>query len=167
VAVGAGEQYWGGRNLPSLLKHEILRRYLPIFLARTSSPQGRVVVIDAYAGRGRYDDGMLGSAGLMLEWALDRKRAARPADYTLRFFEKDKASYAALSGLVAEYQGTGVDIRAECADVIGRIQDVLDEATGLPLFLFIDPTGVGLPFDDLVAALNRPRNRRIGRPPRL
>ena len=35
MAVGAGEQYWDGQNLPSLLKHGIPRRYLPIYLART------------------------------------------------------------------------------------------------------------------------------------
>jgi hypothetical protein len=69
LAVGAGEQYWDGQNLPSILKHGMLRRYLPIYLARTSSVAGKVVVLDAYAGRGVYDDGTLGSAGMFLKWA--------------------------------------------------------------------------------------------------
>jgi three-Cys-motif partner protein len=164
MAVGAGEQYWDGPNLPSLLKHGILRRYLPIYLARTSSPLGQVVVLDAYAGRGVYEDGTLGSAGMMLQWALDRKRAAKPADYILRFFEKDKTSYDALSTVVAEHVALGIDVIAKQADVIEHVEDVVASAAGLPLFLFVDPTGVGLPFDILVAALTRPTTNRAWPP---
>lgn len=164
VAVGAGEQYWDGQNLPSLLKHAILRRYLPIFLARTAHRPGQVVVLDAYAGRGVYDDGTLGSAGMLLKWALERKGSANPADYVLRFFEKDKQSFAALSEVVAEHAGAGVNVVAERADVITRVDDVVALAAGLPLFLFIDPTGVGLPFEVLVGAMTRPTNAR-GWPP--
>lgn len=160
MAVGAGEQYWDGQNLPSLLKHGILRRYLPIYMARTSAPGGRVVVLDAYAGRGIYDNGALGSAGMMMKWALERKQSAKPADYILRFFEKQTPSYTALSEVVAKYASEGVDVIAERADVITRVDDVVTSAVGLPLFLFIDPTGVGLPFDVLVGALQRPRVNR-------
>jgi three-Cys-motif partner protein len=160
VAVGAGEQYWDGQNLPSLLKHGILRRYLPIYLARTASRPGKVVVLDAYAGRGVYDDGTLGSAGMMLNWALERKRSTNPADYILRFFEKDNKSYTALAEVVAEHASAGVDVVAERADVITRVDDVVALAAGLPLFLFIDPTGVGLPFEVLVGAMSRPTNAR-------
>lgn len=49
---------------------------------------------------------------------------------------------------------------AERADVVRRLPEVVQQSAGIPLFLFVDPTGVGLPFDDLVAALNRPRNAR-------
>jgi len=90
MAVGAGEQYWDGQNLPSLLKHGILRRYLPISLARTSSTAWKVVVVDACAGCGVYDDGTLGSAGMMMNWALERIQSAKPTVYALRLFEKDK-----------------------------------------------------------------------------
>ena len=164
MATGAGDDYWDRQKLPAVVKHCILRRYLPIFLARTSMHGRRVVVMDGYAGRGNYDDGRPGSAGMMLEWALTAKQGARPVDYVLRFFEKDKANHAALSSLVDDYKARGVDVTAERADVVTRLPSVLDEALGVPLFLFVDPTGVGLPFDDLVAALNRPRNRQ-GWPP--
>ena len=164
MATGAGDDYWDRQKLPAVVKHCILRRYLPIFLARTSTRGRKVVVMDGYAGRGNYDDGRRGSAGMMLEWALTAKQGARPVDYVLRFFEKDKANYAALSTLVDDYKRRGVDVTAERADVVTRLPSVLDEALGVPLFLFVDPTGVGLPFDDLVAALNRTRNRQ-GWPP--
>ena len=100
------------------------------------------------------------SAGMMLNWALERKRSTNPADYVLRFFEKDRKSYAALAEVVADHASAGVDVVAEGADVIIRVDDVVALATGLPLFLFIDPTGVGLPFDVLVGAMSRPTNAR-------
>jgi three-Cys-motif partner protein len=164
MAVGAGEQYWGGRNLPSLLKHEILRRYLPIYLARTSARPGKVVVLDVYAGRGVYDDGKLGSAGMMLKWALDKRNSSQPTEYVLRFFEKDRKNYQALAAHVDTYSGSGIDVVAERADAIVRVDEVVAAAIGLPLFLFVDPTGVGLPFDVLAGALTRPTNQR-GWPP--
>lgn len=156
MAVGAGEQYWDGQNLPSKLKHEILRRYLPIYLARTSS-KSQVVVLDAYAGRGVYDDGTPGSAGLMLNWALQKKSSSGAADYILRFFERDKKSYDTLSEIVGKAAAQGIDVVAKCADVIPHVGTIVKAAEGMPLFLFIDPTGVGLPFEALVSAMTRPR----------
>ncbi|QLF84183.1 methyltransferase [Gordonia phage Pytheas] len=159
MATGASGKYWNNARLPGIVKHGILRRYLPLYLARTSSYDGRAFVIDGYAGRGRYDDGSLGSAGMMLEWALTRKLDTRnPADYQLRFFEKDPTSFAHLSSLVREFASKGVDVQAECADVLTRFGTVVGDAEGMPLFLFIDPTGVGLPYEDLVDALTRPRD---------
>ena len=92
---------------------------------------------------------------MMLKWALERKRSSSPADYILRFFEKDKKSYEALAQVVSDHASAGLDVVAERADAITRVDDVVSFAAGLPLFLFIDPTGVGLPFDVLVGALQQ------------
>jgi hypothetical protein len=37
MATGAGEQYWEERALPSVFKHDLLRRYLPQFAGKTGS----------------------------------------------------------------------------------------------------------------------------------
>ena len=43
----------------SVFKHEILRQYMPVFVAMLGSysDRKRVVVLDGFAGRGRYPDG--------------------------------------------------------------------------------------------------------------
>jgi three-Cys-motif partner protein len=165
MAKGAGEEYWASPNLPSQIKHCLMRKYVPIFLARTSKRGGKVLVLDGYAGRGTYDDGSLGSAGMLMQWALDRKQnATTPVDYILRFYEKDKTNFSYLEPIVDDYKTKGVDVVAERADVVRHLPEVVEEAVGIPLFLFVDPTGVGLPFAHLVAALNRPRNEQ-GWPP--
>lgn len=59
VATGAGDDYWGGQNLPSVFKHTLLDGYVPQFAGMTGSrsTEKRVVFLDGYAGRGRYADG--------------------------------------------------------------------------------------------------------------
>jgi three-Cys-motif partner protein len=72
MATGAGDRYWEDQALPSVLKHDLLRRYLPIFAGRTGSKSNDVVYLDGYAGRGRYDNGTPGSAELILKIAEDQ-----------------------------------------------------------------------------------------------
>jgi three-Cys-motif partner protein len=165
MAKGAGYEYWESPTLQSKIKHCMMSKYVPIFLGRTSAISGKVLVLDGYAGRGSYEDGSPGSAGMLLQWALDRKQhGTKPVDYILRFYEKDKTSFSYLMHMVDEYKSKGVNVVAERADVVTHLPKVVEEAAGIPLFLFVDPTGVGLPFNDLVAALNRPRNAK-GWPP--
>lgn len=53
----------------SIFKHAIIRRYVLPFLAMTgsTSDEGRAVVMDGFAGRGRYADGTPGSAELIMQ----------------------------------------------------------------------------------------------------
>ena len=53
----------------AILKHGILRRYLPVFTAKVGSTAGEVDYLDCYAGPGLYDDGSDGSPALALATA--------------------------------------------------------------------------------------------------
>ena len=59
MATGAGDLYWERQGLPRVFKHDLLGRHLPKFGGKTGSKSARVVYLDGYAGRGRYDDGTL------------------------------------------------------------------------------------------------------------
>lgn len=39
MATGAGDQYWEQRRLPSVLKHNLIRRYLPVLAGRPAPGQ--------------------------------------------------------------------------------------------------------------------------------
>ncbi|KZF16994.1 three-Cys-motif partner protein TcmP [Rhodococcus sp. EPR-134] len=151
MAVGAGDNYWRDNRLPGILKHRIIRRYLPLYLARTSSKDGRAVYIDGYAGRGFYENGEAGSAGLLMEFALEAQ-----GEYILRLFEKDKTNYEHLNSAAEKFAAEGVNVKCERGDIVDKIENTVTEADGLPLFLFLDPCGVGLPFEMVVSAMNRP-----------
>jgi three-Cys-motif partner protein len=155
MATGAGDQYWGQQGLPSVFKHDLLRRYLPRFAGKTGSQSAGVVYLDGYAGRGRYEDGTPASAERILQIALNQ--SAHGIHYRLFFFEPDPQSYPVLKAVVAEYVARGVQAEASPEEVINGLGRVLDAATNLPLFLFLDPCGLGLPFSVLASTLSGPR----------
>jgi len=100
MATGAGDQYWEQPGLPTVFKHDLLRRYLPQFAGRTGSHAVGVVYLDGYAGRGRYEDGTPASAELILQIAVNQ--AAQGIRYRLFFYEPDEKSYAVLDTVVLE-----------------------------------------------------------------
>lgn len=73
MATGAEDRYWDKQSLSSVLKHEFLSRYLPVFAGKTGSKPNGVVYLDGYVGRGRYDDGQPGSAELILKIVEDQR----------------------------------------------------------------------------------------------
>lgn len=155
MATGAGDQYWEKQRLPGVFKHDLLRRYLPRFAGKTGSAAPGVVYLDGYAGRGRYEDGSPASAECILQIAYDQ--GARGINYRLFFYERRRESFAALQPVVAEYAARGVQAEAVRCEVITGLDRVVNAAEGRPLFLFLDPCGLGIPFSALVATLSGPR----------
>ena len=155
MATGAGDRYWEDEALPSVLKHDLLRRYLPVFSGKTGSRANGVVYLDGYAGRGRYENGKPGSAELILKIAEDQ--GSRGISYRLFFHETNPTFYAALEPVVNEYKARGIQAEASPDEAINGLSKVLAAAHGLPLFLFLDPCGLGIPFTDLTKVLSGPR----------
>jgi three-Cys-motif partner protein len=153
MAVGTGGTYWEQRNLPSVFKHDLIKRYIPPFAAMTGSKSGgRVVVLDGFAGRGRYEDGSPGSAQLIMEMG-QHQHVSAGVHWNCTFVERDKEDAEHLATVVAEYSGRCVDALAYHGDVRDVLPATLQAATDAPLFLFLDPTGLGLGYDELVALL--------------
>jgi three-Cys-motif partner protein len=155
MATGAGDRYWDKQRLPAVLKHELLHRYLPLFAGKTGSKSARVVYLDGYAGRGRYDDGTPASAERILkiaEYYKDRGIGIR-----LFFHETEPESFAVLNPVVDEYKARGIQAEASPDEVIKGLDKVIDAARGLPLFLFLDPCGLGISFSELTRILSGPR----------
>lgn len=158
MSSGAGDQYWGQPALPSVFKHDLLRRYLPQFAGKTGSVASGVVYLDGYAGRGRYQNDKPASAERILQIA--ENQGTRGIKYRIFFHETDPDSYAALKVVVDEYNVRGVQAEASPEEVIDGLAKVITAAEGMPLFLFLDPCGLGIPFSDLVSTLSGPRAAR-------
>ncbi len=155
MATGADEKFWQNARLRGVLKHGIIKRYLPVFLSRTSARYSKsAVYFDGYAGRGRYEDGRPSSAGLMMDFATNQK-FSQGRDYTLLLYERDKESFESLAQLAEQYRQRGLDVRAERKDVAAVLDEVMTVAANKPMFVFLDPCGVGIPFDAMTRLLNR------------
>jgi hypothetical protein len=158
MAKGTSAGFFGTRRPPAVLKHEVLRQYVAPYagMAGSTNPEGRVVFLDGYAGEGHYADGSPGSPLLALETAksLLPKRVLECI-----FIEKERKSFASLQTVVEEFKAQGV----RCEAVHGKVEDHLDavvqQATGVPLFMFLDPCGLAPPYRRLVAAMTGSRVR--------
>ncbi|MEV6974444.1 three-Cys-motif partner protein TcmP [Kitasatospora sp. NPDC093806] len=157
MSKGTSGEYWAAPALPSRFKHDLLSRYIPQFGGMTGSPGGGVVYLDGYAGEGRYLNGESGSADRVLRVAADHQDKGL-IHWTCFFAEKAVGSFTQLEVLVGEYRARGVDARAFHGDVLGLVDEVLAAAVGRPLFLFLDPCGLALPFEQLVDILARRRS---------
>jgi three-Cys-motif partner protein len=142
------QRFFRSRRAAAVLKHAILSGYVVPFASKTGSSSAghRVVLVDGYAGAGRYEDGQPGSPALLTRAMGTRALAGRNLE--CYFIEQDHATYEQLCRVLREEDRDG---RADWVAWEGSVEDHLPEllarADGVPLFLFLDPFGLGLSFD--------------------
>ncbi len=138
-------------------KHFILRFYLEPAAAklRRVSPDGRVFVLDGYAGRGQYEDGTPGSPVCMGQLADKCQTFTPPLKLRILNAEPDTATYNELNEATKLWVDRGV-----MSNLNRTFQEALPlflgEASHCPLFAFLDPfcpTDLGL--EDAVPLLRR------------
>lgn len=125
----------------------------------STSDEGRVVVMDGFAGRGRYPDGTPASAELIMQAVRKLQSSRKVATF---FVEKNKGEYQKLDAVVREYAAKGLLAKALPGSADTYLDTVIDAARGVPLFLFLDPCGALLPFMRLARLVGNAR--RVQRP---
>lgn len=162
MSSGTGGGYWADKALPSVFKHELLRRYLPQFGGMTGSHSRgkRVVYLDGYAGEGRYENGDPASAEIALRIA-SYLRSKHGLTLDCFFTEAQAKSFERLGAVVHQYAARGVLAHAHRGEVDGVLDDVVQRAVQAPLFLFLDPCGLALPQERLTEVLagKRPQKK--------
>lgn len=155
---GADDRYWHEPGLPSVFKHTLLDKYVPQFAGMTGSraQAKRVVFLDGFAGPGRYDDGTPASAERILKIA-QHQSASGTVSWTCFFVEREDDDAAQLALVVDEYARQGVTTTAHHGSVLEVLDDVVRTAAGCPLFLFLDPCGLGIPYERLIRLLRKER----------
>jgi three-Cys-motif partner protein len=142
------EDFFVERRALAVLKHGILRRYVPIFAAKVGVRGRRIVLLDGYAGRGEYKDRSPGSPLLL---ARSARRLANLRDITGVYVEQNRADYENLREVLAPY---GPDTaRVLHGDLHDRLPEILRFADGAALFAFLDPFGVALNRGQLTGGL--------------
>lgn len=160
------QAFFESRRAAAVLKHSILSKYIVPFTAKAGfrSDGNRVMIVDGYAGRGRYEDGSPGSPALIAEAAQDPRLRGRTIECL--FVEKREAEYTELCSMLTEVEKsstTPITWSARRGNVADHLDELLDRATGVPLFLFLDPFGLGLPFEVIASVFER-RPRGQGTP---
>ncbi|MET8140177.1 three-Cys-motif partner protein TcmP [Sphaerisporangium sp. NPDC005288] len=149
----ANEDFFREKRAAAVFKHGILKRYPAIFASKAGfRVQGRrVVFVDGYAGRGRYDDGSPGSPLLLVQAAEFVTNFRNVAGI---FVEKNPQHYTRLVRVLAE-EADGLRYETMQGDLGERLPEVLSRAQDAALFVFLDPFGTALAHQELITILER------------
>jgi three-Cys-motif partner protein len=149
-------------------KHLVLRKYLDAWLPIMGRWNGRILLIDGFAGPGEYEGGEAGSPIIALE-ALIANNAQRviSAEVVFVFIEKDEERAEHLKGLVAGLRARlprNVQVHVEVGEFDTSMKGVLrqleeQKAHLAPGFVMLDPFGVsGTPFEVVARLLANPKS---------
>jgi hypothetical protein len=139
-------------------KHRILGAYLSAWLPIMATHNPKLLLIDGFAGPGRYTGGEEGSPLVMVRSLLDNSQRSRieGREISFVFVESDRRRYERLAAEVETLQPR-LPPRARILPIQGSFTDVaerlLAEVTNLaPTFAFIDPFGYA---DDPISTAGR------------
>lgn len=133
------------RQAAAVLKHGILRRYLPQFagMVGSTSPSHTVGYLDAYAGSGSYVHPVTGRVQTgSPKIALEIASNIQHRDLWCTFIEKNRAHHSSLKNIVeASGLATATTLRG---DVAVRLDEALERFADMPLLVLLDPFGTAL-----------------------
>jgi len=122
----------------SKIKDEVLKSYLPPYLAKISQTRKPIIVADCFAGKGAFDDGTPGSPILISE-AVEKQKINNPnSDIRAVFIEKKY--YKDLKKNVSDHEW----IHVLEGDYENRMKHFINkyDSCNKNLFLYVDPYGI-------------------------
>lgn len=152
-------------------KHQLLEEYAKGWLAILGRRTPRLLLVDGFAGRGRYVGGEAGSplilvrvANEFVKWGLEQSRPA-PVHVEIAFIESDPDNYASLARELKDIEADAT--RMQQVRLHTPFQATFSEAIGpiladararrMPIFVFADPFGfAGIPLRTMKEILSLP-----------
>jgi three-Cys-motif partner protein len=145
------DKFFNQATPQSSTKLRIFRAYLQPWAAKLGSKprNARLVVVDGFAGRGRYLDGSPGSPEIAMQLARAAVSDARSYRVQCMFGESRQRNQSVLREIIGLYPEASAPLIED--DFWERIDDVQAFVALDPALIFIDPFGLaGLRFDRLV-----------------
>jgi three-Cys-motif partner protein len=133
-------------------KHVVLKSYLDAWLPILSRYHGRVLIIDGFAGPGRYKGGEEGSPLVAIRCVREHTASTLIKEVVCCFIEVDEKRAKHLSDALAELKANG-QLPEKCKvfvehgrfdEGLAKVLDFIDEQKRrlAPAFVMIDPFGV-------------------------
>jgi spore photoproduct lyase len=136
----------------SKIKDTVIGNYLTPYLKKVAQLRRHIVLVDAFAGPGKYEEDNSPGSPLMICQIAER---VVPNTYTAIFVNKDEEHHQKLETLLRGF----IDKRA-AIPILGTAQELLEELRRLisnqTLFIYLDPFGLkGCDFNLLTPYLER------------
>jgi len=121
----------------SKIKDQVIGSYLVPYLRKVSKLRRLIIIVDAFAGQGRFEDGSKGSPLIICE-AAERQV---PGRYLGIFVNRDKESHLKLEKVLKKYieNKKAITIRGNAHDLLEELSKIVRDAT---LLIYLDPFGL-------------------------
>ncbi len=151
------DNFFEGKRPWSKIKDRIFSSYMHVYLAKINHRGDPIILIDAFAGPGVFDDGSPGSPFIMCSAAEKYVKGKYQA-----FFVNEKAKYHQKLESVLQKGGwfpQATSVLGDSQDFLKRITPLLRDPKDHAVFLYLDPFGLkDCMFSTVEPFLNR--NRR-------
>ena len=129
--------FFKGKRPWSKIKDQILGQYMPPYLAKVARLRKPIILIDAFAGPGKFDDGSAGSPLIICQAAERRIRD----NYLAIFVNSEKEHHDKLSHVLSTFidRKKVIPIHGTADALLAKVRDVFGENT---VFLYLDPFGL-------------------------
>ena len=129
--------FFKGKRPWSKIKDQILGQYMPAYLAKVAKLGKPIILIDAFAGPGKFDDGSAGSPLLICQAAEKYVRD----NYLAIFANMKQEHHVQLSHVLSKLidRNKVIPIHGTADALLSEVRDVLEDHT---VFLYLDPFGL-------------------------
>jgi three-Cys-motif partner protein len=135
----------------SRIKDRVLGTYLPPYLRKVARLGSRIVIIDCFAGTGRFSDGREGSPLIICEQIAQHA----PNNAVAYFVNKGPRHHAALVGALDTFTKAGF-AHPILGNSEGFLREIGRHLTDETVFVYLDPFGLkGCAFDAIRPLLER------------
>jgi three-Cys-motif partner protein len=153
--LASDDPFFVSRQAAAVFKHKLIQVYFPKFAGKAGSTEAdrRLAYVDTHAGRGAYDNGTPGSPLLIAQNVANM--AQRRIDCF--FVERKPSNYQYLCEVLKANMPAGATWETRRGAASDHLDEALTFAADSPLFVFVDPYGLGPTFPEVVRVLKRKR----------
>ncbi len=145
--------FFKGKRPWSKIKDQILGQYMPPYLAKVARLGKPIILIDAFAGPAKFNDGSAGSPLIICQAAEQRVHDS----YQAIFVNREKEHHDQLSHVLSNFieQKKVIPIHGTADELLSKVRGLLQDHT---VFLYLDPFGLkGCEFSVIEPFLRRDR----------
>lgn len=134
------KRFFSNKKEWSKIKDNLLENYLKLYFQKIFTTDRQVNYIDCFAGKGKFDDGKIGSPLIAIKIAEEAIKKSRNKFVKISyiFIEKEYAKFLS-SNLISL---NNLDITVYDGSYLEKIDDIIKNCLGQNVFLYVDPCGI-------------------------
>jgi three-Cys-motif partner protein len=136
------QHFFKKKNPWSEIKDRLLQCYLPQYFQKILTKHNPVCYIDCFAGKGKFDDGTLGSPNLALQIRDSTIEKSRNIGAKIEFLLIELNHAEDLKVNIENYRESNGIIQVISSRFEDTIKDLLSTKRRYNIFLYIDPYGI-------------------------